>query len=174
MKLIGDDKLPALMQTILQEPVPAIPESVFVSRFLPLFANIEGREDIDLSGWLEIGNPCVPVDVHANNDKTNILFRVPALLDRHAEPYIVDETKPTVSQIVAQASVYNSDRPGYGDDYFIKKVSESIVKGNKNVSAILQWNYIFERYGYPTIKTGQAVSGAEAKPSNVIDVYDEL
>ena len=177
MQLIGDDRLPGLMKTIMEVPAVRISEQVFVTRFLPMFVNMENKPVVDLTPWLEITNPCCPVDVHANNDENDILFRVPPLLDTRATPFEHGVDKESLSSLVYKAEQFNADRPGYGNEYLNAKLRESLLpQESARLDIALQWNYIRERYGYPTLNIGTQVKvgGDNAKPANVDDVFEDL
>lgn len=179
MKLLGDDKLPALMQSLCDIDGVAISEQDFVTRYLPMFANVNNRQDVDLTPWLEITNPCAPVRVHSNTDVNDILFTVPPLLDTRATPFLHGEEKPSISSLVYKAEQLNIDRPGHGSAYLDNNLKGSVVSSDIiRLDIAAQWNYIFERYGLPVMAfKGKSISGGSSdsiKPAHVDDVYEDL
>lgn len=179
MKLLGDDKLPALMQSLCDIEGVTISEHVFVTRYLPMFANVSNRQDVDLTPWLEITNPCAPVRVHSNMDVDDILFTVPPLLDTRATPFLHSEEKPSISSLVYKAEQLNVDRPGYGSAYLDSNLKDSVITTDViRLDIAAQWNYIFERYGLPVMsfksKTINGGSSNNVKPTHVDDIYEDL
>lgn len=177
MKLIGDDKLPELLKTVCEQPVELISESTFIKKILPLIANTGNSERVDLTPWLNIGNPVNPIDVHANNDEGTILFRVPALLDNRKTPYIWDPEGESLSASVYKAIRLNTDRPGHGNNYLDNTINQSLIINPIAMDNALQWNIIFERYGLPLINIPDPIkvsSNGNATPINVQDVYEDL
>lgn len=179
MKLLGDDRLPLLMESLCRVDGVSISEHMFVTRYLPMFANVSNKQSVDLTPWLEITNPCAPVRVHSNTDEHEILFTVPPLLDTRATPFLHGEEKPSISSLVYKAEQLNIDRPGHGSAYLDNNLKGSVILSDViRLDIAAQWNYIFERYGLPVMELKGGVKEGDTsgsiKPANVEDVYEDL
>jgi hypothetical protein len=127
--------------------LPAIAESIFVKKYLPMFAS---KEPVDISKWLEIaGTATTPVMVLT--DGGEFLFEVPALLQdikfREAK-----SGADSVTEIVADASNKARVNPQFGMNYLNIRLQERIVNKGIDLSTIIAWNRIFARYGYEPVK----------------------
>ncbi len=170
----NDQVIEQFLDDILKETVIKIPESTFKERFLPMFANVEKREDWDLSEWWMIsGNGYSEVSIHADNNENNILFKVPPLFSRKSI-YVNPATGNSIVDTVFTAAVMERDVPNTGVNHFYQYMEKSLI-GEVDLSIAMQWNEIFRRYGLPEIPLNTTVVKDDKQPpsNNVEEFYED-
>lgn len=169
------------------ELINKIPESLFVRNYLPVFCGEEPPEGLTaqeaLRQWIQIaGLQFLPVKV-LDDRSGEILFEVPALLDRHAV-YVgrEKENTPRLSELMKTATSYAQIHPEAGTNYILRNLRDYrfIGASPKFRERVRQWNEIFRRYGKAEIlieeKDGRydLRMGEPVKPGTLGDVEDEL
>lgn len=132
-------------------PTYQIPEQIFISHFLPLFAGeIEESEALNYNTWIEkvAGSDRAPVEVIDLDYK--VLFVVPPMLDDS----VIEQSKAggagTMSRIERQYSRLKEIDAAASQTYLMKMLQGSHLK-EKPTQAVIDniktWNAIFVRYG---------------------------
>lgn len=164
------------LETVSSRDIRNIPERVFREVFLPMFA---GKEDLVYPAstriWANIAGSYFS-RVNVINERNEILFTVPALMNNSAVNPVSSEEIP-VSHVVATAKQYAFMHPAQGSQYLddqLTKRSLLMRVPNNVLEDIETWNKIFERYGYPIItevKDLQQKTNPDAQSGDGID-YD--
>lgn len=153
---------------------PRIPEELFRTVFLGLFANLENQHpDATIQNWVSIaGNPFTEVEVLSEG---KVLFTVPALFDKNAiKPQVMGQTEP-LSHIVATAQQLAMRSPIEGQNYIDNKYAKTSRKIYNQVDKFAfakEWNSIFKRYGLPEIVELKTNESSKSIIKN--DIKDEL
>lgn len=131
-----------------------MPEEIFVAGFLPLFAGEADKvpKGLNLTKWSNIaGGPFRQVDVI--DRQGNVLFTVPALMDRSA---FVSRTNDRINMghIAATAVQYAHQSPALARNYIDEELAKRQVL--KSIPAVVMqnletWNTIFVRYNRPPL-----------------------
>lgn len=158
----NDAAVEKMLDELVKEVQIKLPENIFVSRFLPLFANTENREDIDLSEWHNIsGNGYSEVFVHETGNPDNILYSVPPLLNKET---IAISQGINIGELASTATGMNTNFPGSGNNLFSTQIAKHLT-GKIDYSIAIKWNAIFKRYGLPEIPLG-AVKVTDSSSGN--------
>lgn len=153
---------------------PRIPEELFKTVFLGLFANLNNQHpDATIQNWVAIaGNPFTEVDVCGEG---KVLFTVPALFNKDAiKPQIMGQSEP-LSHIVATAQQLSARSPIEGQNYIDNKYASTSRKIQNQVDRLAyvqEWNMIFKRYGLPEIIELKNTETSKSVISK--DIKDEL
>lgn len=138
------------MKAIL-EPVSNInirlSESVFVTHYLPYFANSDARTQA-IERWLGVSkHPYYPVDIIDATGK--VLFTVPPLWLRQKTRVYNDESV-SFSEVMLRVQIKSDVVPASGEKFFNECMPYFLTQPDdiKDYSSI--WNSIFKRYGYIT------------------------
>lgn len=136
---------------------PSFPERYFREIFLPYFAGDEQRPypTADAGMWVGrvAGSPFQEVDIVRDGTR-EILFTVPAMLDRGAVNLQATEQGLPIAHIVKSAQQLTHMSPNQGAAYLREKLTQKalIMKVPAQVlSNVSAWNKIFERYGRAAI-----------------------
>lgn len=130
--------------------VPKFPEELFVTYFLPLFADeVKETQEVSMRTWVEkvSGAETNPVDIVALDG--SVLFRVPPLFDIS----ILDQAKPGGLSMTRVERHYSrlKEFDVRTSQSFLSKTLESMHIKEKPTAEVYEnikvWNEIFERYG---------------------------
>lgn len=180
------DEILANLAPATEELINKIPESLFVRNYLPVFCGEEPPEGLTaqevLRQWIQIaGLQFLPVKVFSDSTG-EILFEVPALLDRHAV-YVgrEKEATPPLSELMKTATAFAQVHPEAGTNYILKHLRDYRLVGAspKFRERVEQWNQIFQRYGKAQILVEEKEGrydlrmGQATKPGTLSD-EDEL
>lgn len=169
--LRGMDALAELMKN----DVPKLPESLFVSKLLPILTNTEGHQDITV--WHEIaGTTLRPIDVVDDRTK-EVLFRVPAMA-RQIEAKVTGRGKHSAFHVLTVAKQKHEVLPALGDQHIRSTLVQAVTESPPEMDQVRQWNDILVRYGHPPVldvpKTPEKESAVEESDTLFSGDYDEL
>lgn len=151
-----------------------IPEPIFRSIFLPLFANLENqRPEGTIYNWVALaGSQFNSVDVI---DEKGVLFTVPPLFSQQAvRPQESDRSEP-ISKIISVAEMLAARSPIESNNYIANRfhaVGEHVRNNVDRIQYAREWNIIFEYYGLP--KLVELGKDAEKKSDPNDDIKNEL
>jgi hypothetical protein len=190
-RMIGDivNNINAASEALLTN----LPESTFVTYFLPIFCGEEPHPEHSVKEWLNLwrdlaGYYFYPVNVV--DDSGAFLYQVPALLDRHAVRIgAANPGTPPMAHMVATAQQYAQIHPNAGENYILKQLRHyNLLRAESPQleERVRMWNYIFKRYNKPTIeflrhedggielKVNEPAPQKTTKPFSMNDGDDEL
>lgn len=154
-----------------------LPEELFVTYFLPMFAGLETHPDVNIGRWVSIaGTPFAEVDIINQHGQT--LFTVPPIFERN----VIDTTKVSDMSIQSVTATYElllQQSPHRA----IKFLEHGLDKIDKSKD-LMKWKGlyadkmkpIFERYNVvPSWQEGGAktATGASVQSNDRPEVQDE-
>lgn len=153
------DSLLRAASSLMELDIPQLQEDVFVSRFLPWFA--DPPADMDLGPWLDVArNPQMPVHIVKDNQ---ILFTVPPLL-RDVPFAEAKGPQDSIFEIMALFKKKLDLSPVFGENYLNNELSAKLPGVKPTLDVLHTWNEIFTRYGYPTIPLPNVTDGSKSAP----------
>lgn len=157
--------------------VPRMPERVFKHIWLPFFAGDEKLlyKVAITPHWVNFAGS-IYQKVHVVDERGQVLFTVPPILDRTAIQSLVHSSGKTIGEIVENSQLYANIHPAQGAAYLERELDKRalVMKVPVNVVQSLKtWNEIFARYGRPPIALAPEEKGKGASSSNEADLdYD--
>lgn len=148
-------------------PVNRIPESLFVSQFLPLFAGtaVNPPENWTLI-WVSVAGTAMS-EVVVYDDNTNLeLYKVPALL--HTSGLVLHKTEGDIGDIFGRYNQITQNIPTSGLTFLLEALrakNSEYMQAFDNSSVVGRWIEIFKRYGLLTEHT-VGVNGETAQTSD--------
>lgn len=144
----ADYEVEALDTLSKMESKAAVPESVFVKEYLPLFAGESKNAEVDISKWLDVaGNAYRSVDVIKDNE---VLFTVPPLLKR-SPTNVKRRPQDSIYELVDLVQKKTAVHPQIGRSFMNSQLDARISRLSSDPSEVATWNDIFKRYGYEPI-----------------------
>ena len=171
-------------QLLLNDPRTRnkLPEYLFKSNFLPLFAGLETHPDVTIGMWVSVaGTPFAEVDII--DDQGQILFSVPPIFERHVVDSTVERPMPlsVVTDTVEKMLIQNPFRAEAFLHHQLNQIvtPDEVLERWRNAYAS-RMDEIFARYGVIPAWATEVPSPttAVAKPSNNTGpkpdlIYDE-
>lgn len=177
----GSEEEQEALDTILnsEEDRPAVSESVFTERYLPVFAGVsEGSDKID--SWLDIaGNVYRSVDIMRDGE---VVFTVPPLV-RRIHPSTLRRRGGSMTDAMEMILKKTQQAPRAGQAYAAREVEERVQATTIEKDPIGVWNEIFVYYGYgpivdeETVAESQEEEGEESSSGKDQEIFlngDEL
>lgn len=135
-----------------------LPEDLFVTYFLPLFAGLETHPDVNIGRWVSIaGTPFAEVDII--NPQGHVLFTIPPIFERN----VIDTTKEvemSIKQITSTYELLLNQSPHRALSFLEHGLEKSDISKDldkyRNANAE-KMKPIFQRYNVtPAWETGSA------------------
>ena len=159
------------LEKLREEMIGKLPESIFVKKFLPLFASQE--QNVDISEWLNVcHNAYLPVDIVSGNE---VLFRVPSLV-KQIPTKVSRRGQDSVYEMMETVVKKTAINPNLGKNYLDRQLDIRIQRLGITPEEVKVWNEIFSRYGYQPLAntvTAEPVSTG-SKEDLFSDGFDPL
>lgn len=159
---------------------PAIPESLFVNKYLPILTyNLSRENAVEVrlgSLWIDevAKHHHNRVDVHADGNPSEILFWVPSVLGQ-APSLKTTASRRSFSEEVATANLQRKVIPAMGDNYLRNAAAERLPDVDLSEDQ-QQWLMILKRYDMlpkgVSAPDGSPVASSEASPPIYGEVND--
>ncbi len=145
-----------------------LPEQIFKSTFLPMFAGQETHPDITVGVWISIaGTPFAEVDIIDEQGQT--LFSVPPIFERS----IVDSTKGfdvPLSVVSDTVEKMMNQSPARATAFLYHHLDQVITDD----ATLIKWrdahadamDKIFARYGITPVVTSRSTTAVQQKPND--------
>jgi len=155
----------SFLDDILNLEKPTIQESVFVSKYLPIFASNQINH---VAHWLEVAKyPGAAVDVYRGDE---YLFTVPPLLDTNLLSFKKDVS---ISNIVGTIEAASKVYPHLADTLAENKLLPLINTKTPNLDYLKQWNDILVRYNQKPLSVDTKLISDKSSTEQTLDVEDE-
>lgn len=135
-----------VLSNIKDEMINAIPEKIFVARYLPMLANKTGN--VDLREWIEIAGH-VYNKVNVIDESGKILFSVPPLLKRPGTKKH-QYAQQSVQEIVELSKLHARNNPKMGERILTDGLKTTINPFEPIKEDDELWDSILERYNFKT------------------------
>lgn len=147
---------------VMDVEVKKIPESTFVKEILPIITGEVVSAEFPLLMAAVAGTPFSEVDVV--NDAGEIIFRMPALLERNIISHEEASRRGSIASMLITAEMLSNQSPVRAERYLEHEFNGRGIAKNRNeiiAQRNARWNTILERYG-KTLKDDGSVHGSEA------------
>lgn len=166
-----------LLNSIIEQK-NTLPERLFVSDFLPIFAGKVPLEKVQdfIKVWVSIaGSPSAPVDIIDHNEK--VLFTVPGIFDSSFIDPNRSEGAMNFAEIVHFAKLHNGISPALEQSVFVKNVQKKLDAMQKKSPSfaknIKAWAEIFARYNITNESKEEKTSSLNNTVSKTNNVSDD-
>jgi predicted HAD superfamily phosphohydrolase YqeG len=138
---------------VVQQNRNTLPEAIFVNHFLPFFSGEKPNDPQNniLQQWVSVaGNATAEVAVV--NEKNEVIYNVPALLDTDILNIANNNASRSFSQIYDNYKIRAKNIPAVGEKFLSDALSDKFKDLTTNNETgpsenEVRWNSIFERYG---------------------------
>lgn len=155
----------SFLDDILNIENPTIQESIFVTRYLPMFASSQVNH---VAHWLEVCKyPGAAVDVYRGDE---YLFTVPPLLDTELLSFQKDVS---ISNIVGTIEAASKVYPHLANTLAENKLLPLIQSKAPNPEYLKQWNDILVRYNQAPLPVDTKTLVDNTSTEQSLDVDDE-
>lgn len=148
---------------VVDVDVKKIPESTFVKEILPVLTGEVISTEFPLLMAAVAGTPFSEVDVV--DDAGNILFRMPALLERNIISHEEASKRGSLASMLITAEMMIRQSPRRAQSYLEHELDgRGIAKNRDEIINQRQarWNHILAHYGKTLTATGDVTEGASA------------
>jgi hypothetical protein len=151
---------------VVDVEVKKIPEATFVKEILPILTGEVVSTEFPLLMAAVAGTPFSEVDVI--NEAGEVIFRMPALLERNIISHVEAEKRGSMSSMLITAEMLAKQSPARAQKYLEHEFDGRGIASNRDeiIQARQQrWNDIFARYNKTLAGTTAAVTTTAAKDS---------
>ena len=145
--------------------VKKIPESTFVKEILPVLTGEVVSAEFPLLMAAVVGTPFSEVDVI--NDAGEVLFRMPALLERNIISHEEASKRGSMASMLITAEMLAKQSPARAEMYLEHEFNGRGIASNRDEiinQRQARWNTILARYGKSLHADGSVTDGKEAAP----------
>lgn len=145
--------------------VKRIPESTFVKEILPVLTGEAVSADFPLLMAGVAGGPFSEVDVI--NDAGEVLFRMPALLERNIISHEEASKRGSMASMLMTAEMLAKQSPARAENYLAHEFDGRGIATNRDEiinQRQARWNSILARYGKALHSDGTVTDGKEVTP----------
>lgn len=145
---------------VVDAVVAKIPEGTFVNEILPVLTGEVVNSEFPLLMAAVAGNPFSEVDVVGADG--NVLFRMPALLERNIISHKEASKRGSLSSMMITAGMLSHQSPARAEKYLEHEFSGRGIATNRDeiIKARQErWNVILARYGKTLKLDGTVVDG---------------
>lgn len=152
---------------VVDAEVKRIPEGTFVKEILPVLSGEAISADFPLLMAAVAGTPFSEVDVV--NDAGEVLFRMPALLERNIVSHEEASKRGSMASMLITAEMLGKQSPKRAENYLAHEFDGRGIATNRDEiinQRQARWNTILARYGKSLKADGTVTDGKDSTPTN--------